>query len=58
LASGAWWTLISSIFMTYLLVKVTGAKLLEADIAKRRPGYSTYMQTTSGFVPWFPKKGD
>ena len=57
-SSGAWWTLISSIFMTYLLVKVTGAKLLEADIAKRRPGYTTYMQTTSGFVPWFPKKGD
>ncbi len=58
LAAGAWWALISPVFMTYLLVNVTGAKLLEADIANRRPGYVTYMQTTSRFVPWFPKKVD
>ncbi|MBZ4201263.1 MAG: DUF1295 domain-containing protein [Methylotenera sp.] len=57
-ASDYWWAIISSLFMAYLLVKVTGAKLLEADIATRRPGYATYMKTTSGFVPWFPKKVD
>lgn len=54
-AAGAWWTMISSIFMIYLLIKVTGVKLLEADIANRRPEYKIYVQKTSAFLPWFPK---
>lgn len=53
--AGVWWTMISPIFMTYLLVKVTGAALLEADISDRRPGYKKYIQNTSRFIPWFPK---
>jgi len=35
---------------------VTGVKLLEADIAERRPGYSLYVKQTNAFLPWFPKK--
>ena len=54
-AAGAWWTMISSVFMIYLLIKVTGVKLLEADIAQRRPDYKTYVQKTNTFLPWFPK---
>jgi steroid 5-alpha reductase family enzyme len=54
-AAGFWWTIISSIFMIYLLVKVTGVKLLEADIAERRPAYKTYILKTNAFFPWFPK---
>jgi steroid 5-alpha reductase family enzyme len=54
-ATGIWWTMISPIFMTYLLVKVTGAALLEADISDRRPSYKKYIQNTSRFIPWFPK---
>ncbi|HQQ32866.1 MAG TPA: DUF1295 domain-containing protein [Methylophilus sp.] len=54
-SSGAAWTIYSPILMTFLLVHVTGKKLLEADIAERRPGYSEYIQRTSGFIPWFPK---
>jgi steroid 5-alpha reductase family enzyme len=41
--------------MIYLLIKVTGVKLLEADIAQRRPDYKTYVQKTNAFLPWFPK---
>ena len=55
LAAGAWWGMISSVFMIYLLIKVTGVKLLEADIAERRPGYKNYVQETNAFLPWFPK---
>lgn len=58
LAAGAWWSVISPIFMTFLLVKVTGVKLLEADIANRRPAYADYIKRTSAFIPLKPKKGD
>ena len=55
IAAGAWWTAVAPILMIYLLIKVTGVKLLEADIAERRPDYQSYIQKTSAFVPWFPK---
>ena len=55
IAAGAWWTMVSPVFMTYLLIKVTGVKLLEADISKRRPDYKTYIKNTSSFFPWPPK---
>ncbi len=55
IAAGGWWSVISPIFMTYLLIKVTGVKLLEADIAIRRPDYLDYIKKTSTFVPWLPK---
>lgn len=55
IGAGAWWAMISPIFMTYLLVKVTGAALLESDIADRRPDYKNYIQNTSRFIPWMPK---
>jgi steroid 5-alpha reductase family enzyme len=41
--------------MIYLLIKVTGVKLLEADIAHRRPNYKSYVKKTNAFLPWFPK---
>lgn len=55
LAASAWWSVISPIFMTFLLLKVTGVKLLEADIAQRRPDYADYIRRTSAFFPTFPK---
>ncbi len=56
LGAGAWWAMISPIFMTYLLIKVTGAALLEASIVNRHPDYKNYIKTTSRFLPWFPKR--
>jgi steroid 5-alpha reductase family enzyme len=55
MAACAGWGMISSVFMIYLLIKVTGVKLLEADIAERHPGYKHYAQKTNAFLPWFPK---
>jgi len=54
--AGAWWAIISPVFMTYLLVKVTGAALLEASIIERNPDYKNYINTTNRFLPWFPKR--
>ena len=55
IGAGVYWAMISPVLMTYLLVKVTGAALLEANIADRRPDYKNYIQRTNRFIPWFPK---
>ena len=52
LASGAWWTVLSPLLMTVLLVKVSGVPLLEKDIGSHRPGYAEYVRRTPAFVPW------
>ena len=56
LGAGGWWAIVSPVLMTYLLLKVSGVALLEKDIAERRPGYRRYVETTSAFLPWFPRK--
>jgi steroid 5-alpha reductase family enzyme len=55
-AGGTWWTAIGPIVMTTLLVRVSGAALLERDIGDRRPGYAEYVRRTSGFVPLPPRR--
>lgn len=50
------WTVFSPIVMTYLLVRVSGVKMLDELLARTKPGYREYMERTSGFVPW-PKGG-
>ena len=51
-AAGAWWTIVSPILMTVLLVKVSGVPLLEADMRRRRAGYAEYVRRTPAFIPW------
>ncbi len=55
LVSGAWWTIFSPIWMTYLLVNVSGVAMLERTLNKTKPGYEDYVQKTNPFFPWFPK---
>ena len=50
------WGFAGPLLMTLLLVKVSGAGLLEKDIATRRPGYADYVRRTSGFLPRPPKR--
>jgi steroid 5-alpha reductase family enzyme len=52
-----WWTAVGPLVMTLLLVRVSGAGLLEKDIGPRRPGNAEYIERTSGFVPLPPRKG-
>ena len=56
LAAGSYWTIFSPILMTLLLVKVSGVALLEKTLKETRPGYKEYIETTSSFVPWFPRR--
>jgi steroid 5-alpha reductase family enzyme len=51
-----WWTVISPLIITAVLLKMTGIPLTEAAVKKTRPGYADYIERTSSFIPWFPKK--
>jgi steroid 5-alpha reductase family enzyme len=51
-----WVTLFSPLLMTFFLMKVSGVPLLEEALAKRRKGYREYMQRTSPFFPWPPRR--
>jgi steroid 5-alpha reductase family enzyme len=42
--------------MTFLLVKVSGAAMLDRAMLKRKPGYENYVATTSGFIPRPPRR--
>jgi steroid 5-alpha reductase family enzyme len=53
---GGAWTILSPILMTFLLVRVSGVGLLEKSLKDSKPGYRAYMETTSAFVPWFPRR--
>ena len=53
--AGAWWSVVSPIVMTVLLLKVSGVSLLERDIAERRPGYREYVARTNAFFPGWPR---
>jgi steroid 5-alpha reductase family enzyme len=55
-ASGGLWTVFSPILMTFLLVRVSGVGLLEKTLKDSKPGYREYMERTSAFVPWFPRR--
>jgi steroid 5-alpha reductase family enzyme len=48
--SGAW-SVVSPLLMTWLLLKVSGVRMLEADIGERRPAYREYIARTNAFVP-------
>jgi len=45
------WAFLGALVMTVLLVRVSGAAMLDRLLAKRKPGYAEYMERTSGFIP-------
>ena len=55
LSAGAWWTVVSPLLMTFLLLKVSGVALLEKDIGERRPRYQQYIRRTNAFFPGLPR---
>ena len=50
------WTIVSPLLITFLLLRVSGVTLLEKTMKEQTPGYKEYVETTSTFVPWFPRK--
>jgi steroid 5-alpha reductase family enzyme len=55
LAGGAWWSIVAPLVMTALLMRYSGAGLLEKTIGRRRPGYDEYVRRTNAFFPGPPK---
>ncbi len=53
---GGWVTFFSPLLMTFFLLKVSGVPLLEEALAERRAGYREYMERTSIFIPWPPRR--
>jgi steroid 5-alpha reductase family enzyme len=54
-AGSGWWTIYSPILMTFLLLRVSGVIMLEKTLRENKPGYRDYVESTSAFIPWFPK---
>lgn len=54
---GAWWSLAGPVLITFMLLKVSGVAMTEADIAERRPGYRDYVKRVNAFVPGPRRKG-
>jgi steroid 5-alpha reductase family enzyme len=50
------WTVVGPVTITVLLLKVSGVALLEKRVVETRPKYKDYMESTSAFIPWFPKR--
>lgn len=52
-----WLGLIAPLSILYLLLRITGIPLTEEQTLRSKgEAYRRYQQTTSAFVPWFPKK--
>jgi len=56
IAAGSYWTVIGSVLMTLLIIKVSGVDLLEKTLKVGKPQYNEYIQKTNSFFPWLPKK--
>ncbi|MFO0943873.1 MAG: DUF1295 domain-containing protein [Pirellulales bacterium] len=50
-----WWTILSPLLMSILLLRVSGVSLLESSLKNRLEGYEQYIRNTNSFFPWFPK---
>jgi steroid 5-alpha reductase family enzyme len=51
-----WFTLLGPLVMFAFLFWITGIPHTERRASAHRPDYLEYQQTTSMFIPWFPKK--
>jgi len=54
--AGGYWTLFSPVLMTVLLLRVSGVALLEQTQIETKPQYRDYIESTSAFFPWFPRR--
>lgn len=54
--TGAWWTAVGPLLLTYFLLKFSGVPLVEHTIIERRPAYREYIARTNAFIPGPPKQ--
>jgi len=48
-------TIIGPLIYSYLVINITGQRTLDKKLAKEKPGYREYMETTSGLIPMPPR---
>ncbi|HUU38199.1 MAG TPA: DUF1295 domain-containing protein [Candidatus Desulfaltia sp.] len=53
---GGWAAVVSPLTISFLLLKVSGVRMLEKKYAGNEE-FGAYARRTSAFFPWFPKKG-
>ncbi len=56
LSAGGFWTILSPIIMTGLLMRVSGVALLEKTLVETKPQYRDYIERTSPFFPHPPRQ--
>ena len=56
LSAGSYIPVLGSVLMAALIIKVSGVALLEKTLNETKPEYREYVEKTSSFIPWFPKK--
>jgi steroid 5-alpha reductase family enzyme len=56
IAAGAYLTVLGSILMTLIIIRVSGVSLLEKTLKTDKPEYADYIRRTSAFFPMPPKK--
>jgi steroid 5-alpha reductase family enzyme len=49
--AGGWWSVVSPLVMSFLLLKISGVAMLESTIGERRPEYADYVRRTNAFFP-------
>ena len=55
-AAGGYWSVYGPVVITMLLLRVSGVTLLEKGLADSKPGYREYVERTSAFIPWPPRR--
>jgi len=55
-APGAQWTVVGPLLLTWLLLRVSGVRLLESDLLREKPAYRDYVARTSAFLPMPPRR--
>ena len=55
-AAHSYWAAYGPVLITLLLLRVSGVTLLEKNLSTSKPGYREYVERTSPFIPWPPRR--
>ncbi len=50
-----WWTIVSPLLVTFLLLRVSGVPMSDALLRRTLGDYRHYVERTNAFFPWFPR---
>jgi steroid 5-alpha reductase family enzyme len=53
---GGFWTIFAPAYLTWSILGMMGKELVERRMLKKREGYQDYIERTSGFIPWPPRR--